>query len=277
MAKARKGDPKPPPALDVLLSRELLRELGGVKTFGRGEGYFGEGRVELLSFDARHLKARVRGTQPYRVEIWAERRAPGYSCTCPVGAEGGFCKHVVAAGLAWLDEDPSTRSGHGDPEDGLRGFLVRQEKEHLVDLLVDHALLDDRLHRKLTLEQAKRGPTLPRFDPDDIYSCHEVIEEAWAAARQHGCSEDLWLRLAQLRERSHPEDSLAVYQRQAESALQGAGQHGYETAVARLEQIRDVMTRLGKTRQLAEYLASLRLVHKRKRNFLKLLDAAKLG
>jgi hypothetical protein len=37
------------------------------------------------------------------------------------------------------------------------------------------------------------------------------------------------------------------------------------------------MTRLGKARELAAYLAAVRLAHKRKRNFLKLLDGAKLG
>ncbi len=125
----------------------------------------------------------------------------------------------------------------------------------------------------------------PAFDfgggPDsqlvEILLWEKKVEEAWTSARQLGCSEDLWLRLARLRERSHPEDSLAVYQRQAESVLQHASQRGYEIAVARLKQVRDVMTRLGKTRELADYLATVRFAHKRKRNFLKLLDAAKLG
>jgi tetratricopeptide (TPR) repeat protein len=111
----------------------------------------------------------------------------------------------------------------------------------------------------------------------EILLWEKKVEPAWAAARDYGCSEELWLRMARLRELSHPEDSLAVYQRQAESAVQQTNQRGYEVAIARLTQVRDVMTRLGKTRELAEYLAAVRLVNNRKRNFVKLLDAAKLG
>jgi uncharacterized Zn finger protein len=94
-----------------------------------------------------------------------------------------------------------SRRGKPARAEGLRDFLARQEKEHLVDLLFDHALLDDRLLQK----------------------------------------------------------------------------RAYEIAVARLKQVRDVMNLLGKTRELAAYLAAVRLAHKRKRNFLKLLDGAKLG
>jgi len=61
-----------------------------------------------------------------------------------------------------------------------------------------------------------------------------------------------------------------------ESALQQVSQRGYEIAVSRLRQIRDVMDRLGKTGELASYLASVRFNHKRKRNFMLLLDKTRL-
>ena len=77
------------------------------------------------------------------------------------------------------------------------------------------------------------------------------------------------LRTPSFRAQQSPDTCWAV--------LQQASQRGYEIAVARLKQVRDVMTRLGKTRELAAYLAAVRLAHKRKRNFLKLLDGAKLG
>ncbi len=143
----------------------------------------------------------------------------------------------------------------------------------------------------LLRERAKNGtsrPSAPRWPPlnlgrgpasqlVEILLWEKKVEDAWTSARQLGCSEELWLQMARLRELSHPEDSLAVYQRQAESALQQPSPRGYEAAAARLKQVRDVMTRLGKTRELAAYLASVRLANKRKRNFLKLLDAARLG
>jgi uncharacterized Zn finger protein len=39
--------------------------------------------------------AKVQGTRPYRVELWIEEGDLEYSCTCPVGADGEFCKHCV--------------------------------------------------------------------------------------------------------------------------------------------------------------------------------------
>ena len=110
----------------------------------------------------------------------------------------------------------------------------------------------------------------------EILLWEKEADEAWKEAQRLGCSEALWLTLAKLRERSHPEEALAVYQRQAESALQQVNQEGYKVAVARLRQVRDVMKRLGKDRELAAYLDSVRFTHKRKRNFLLLLNAAKL-
>jgi len=111
----------------------------------------------------------------------------------------------------------------------------------------------------------------------EIFLWEKKVEEAWQEAQRFGCSQALWLTLARQREGEHPEESLAVYQRQVESALQQVSQQGYEIAVSRLRQIRDVMSRLGKTGEWASYLASVRLSHKRKRNFMVLLDGARLS
>jgi uncharacterized Zn finger protein len=42
------------------------------------------------------------------VRLWAEDGLV-FSCDCPLGLDGEFCKHCVAAGLAWLEGD---FSGH---------------------------------------------------------------------------------------------------------------------------------------------------------------------
>lgn len=139
--------------------------------------------------------------------------------------------------------------------------------------------------RDLARQASRRSPSLrPAFEFEgspasrlvEILLWEKKEEEAWQAAQQFGCSEELWFKLAKLREGAHPEEALAVYQRQVEAALQQVSQQGYEVAVARLRRIRDVMKRSGKTREFATYLASLRLAHKRKRNFVSLLNAAKL-
>lgn len=190
MTTAQKRKPKPHAALEKALSLEVLQRLGGPTTFARGKNYFEEGRVEILACEEGRLKARVRGTQPYRVEMWAEKKTLHAFCTCPAATDGGFCKHAVAAGLAWLQEGQSEGVGNGGSKpEGLRDFLVGQEKEHLVDLLFDHAFTDDRLYRRLMFEQAKTGLRRPNlaavrrnlatlFDPGDVDSFEEVHEFA---------------------------------------------------------------------------------------------------
>jgi uncharacterized Zn finger protein len=55
-----------------------------------------------LTSDNGSIEAHVLGTRRYDVKLWVERGRLEYSCTCPVGIDGAFCKHCVAVGLAWL-------------------------------------------------------------------------------------------------------------------------------------------------------------------------------
>jgi len=47
----------------------------------------------------------------------------------------------------------------------------------------------------------------------------------------------------------------------------------YEEAVKLLQKIRELMARLDRVTEFDDYLAALRVEYKRKRNFIKLLDA----
>jgi tetratricopeptide (TPR) repeat protein len=102
------------------------------------------------------------------------------------------------------------------------------------------------------------------------------VEGAWRAGRELGCSEDLWLELARRREGTHPEESLGIYREAVESAVLQGNDYGYRRAVELLGRIRHVMRRLDRADELASYLAAVRLTHKRKRSFVRLLDAARL-
>jgi uncharacterized Zn finger protein len=99
-------------------------------------------------------------------------------------------------------------------------------------------------------------------------------ETAWQEATQGGCAEALWMELAAKREADHPEDALPIYQDQVERLIAQMGKQAYQQAVGLLRKVREVMTRLGREEELAAYLASVRATHKRKRNLIKLLDAA---
>ncbi len=47
----------------------------------------------------------------------------------------------------------------------------------------------------------------------------------------------------------------------------------YEEAVALMRKVRETLARLGRASEFADYVASVRAEHKRKRNFVRLLDA----
>ncbi len=95
---------KTPMPLDCL-TEKTLRSLAGDRWFARGRSYKEENRVTNLSLAGDSLSARVVGTQPYRVRLTCNRSRLDYSCSCPVGEDGNFCKHCVAVGLSWLDQD----------------------------------------------------------------------------------------------------------------------------------------------------------------------------
>jgi uncharacterized Zn finger protein len=86
------------------LSRRSIRALAGESYFARGETYFNEGRVRGLTEYKGTVRAKVAGTEDYRVKLWTEGDNIGYSCSCPLGDDGEFCKHCVAVGLAWIEE-----------------------------------------------------------------------------------------------------------------------------------------------------------------------------
>ena len=144
------------------LDRDFLQRAAGERSFERGEDYFASGQVMSLVEDSGTVAAKVRGTRPYRVKLWAEDGEIRHSCTCPVGEEGAFCKHCVAVGLAWLSQErgvaPASKRKPAKPTvtmEEVRVWLLQQNMNALIDMIVDEAMVDDRLRRRLLLNAAK--------------------------------------------------------------------------------------------------------------------------
>ena len=150
--------------LSTIVTSELLREMAGDRAFGRGEAYFTYGAVRSLHEDGGGIKAKVHGTHTYRVHLWPEHGDLDYDCTCPVGQDDIFCKHCVAAGLAWLaveqgdgaDITGDVASSLG--EENLRAYLLTLDKEELVSVLLDETDENERLYRRLTLRSVQATP-----------------------------------------------------------------------------------------------------------------------
>jgi uncharacterized Zn finger protein len=150
-------------SLAEILDRRTLLRLAGGRSFERGEDYFAGGQVRTLAEHAGTLTAKVLGTREYRVKLWDEGEELSFSCTCPIGADGEFCKHAVAVGLAWLDNrSAGSRARRKAAKaavtmDDVRAYLAGQDKGALVDLLMEQAMDDDRLRERLLMKAAKKG------------------------------------------------------------------------------------------------------------------------
>lgn len=97
-------------------------------------------------------------------------------------------------------------------------------------------------------------------------------DAAWREAQAGGCSDRLWLRLAEAREKDHPEDAAPIYMKQAEQAIAGTSNSRYDEPVSLLVKAAALMKRMDRSREFSHHLESLRVRHKARRNLLKLLD-----
>ena len=150
--------------MERLIDRRTLRRMAGARAFERGEDYCAGGQVRALGEHEDVITAKVLGTREYRVKLWAENGDLEFSCTCPVGTDGAFCKHCVAVGLAWLGQGREGGAPSKKPAkpsvtmDDVRTHLTAQGKETLVDLLVERAMEDDRLRQRLLLKASRKTP-----------------------------------------------------------------------------------------------------------------------
>ena len=74
-----------------------VARLAGTRTFKRGVEYAGSGRVLVTGRTGGMLTASVLGSETYEVRVGFGAGGLEHACTCPVAADGAFCKHQVAA------------------------------------------------------------------------------------------------------------------------------------------------------------------------------------
>lgn len=83
---------------DFLNDSSLMR-LAGPTYFERGRSYFFANRVTLKRVTPDRIEALVRGTEEYWVLLRMREDQLEYSCSCPIGTSGYFCKHLVATAM----------------------------------------------------------------------------------------------------------------------------------------------------------------------------------
>ncbi len=172
--------------LENVVTRDALLDLAGERYFERGEGYHRGGHVRDLVEHEGVVVAKVAGTKDYRVRLWAEDGLD-FSCDCPLGLDEEFCKHCVAAGLAWLEGDFSEDAPGGSATmDDVQTYLEDQEKDHLVRIVMEQAMEDEGLRERLLLRASRMGGLdLAAFRRvvDDAVDFDDYLDSPWNHTR----------------------------------------------------------------------------------------------
>jgi uncharacterized Zn finger protein len=105
----------------------------------------------------------------------------------------------------------------------------------------------------------------------EIFLWEKDFDAAWCEAQEGGCHKSLWLTLAGKRESEHPEDALAVYQSLVEPTIEQRNNVSYAEAIELIRKIGRLLKRLDREEEWLHFLDTLRMNHRRKRNFMALL------
>jgi len=147
-----------------LLTDKSIRRLAGPQYYARGQNYVSDEQASILEADDEHVEAAIQGTLRYRVTIRVEKGAIVYSCTCPIGRQGEFCKHCVATALTWrakYRESASRKNGKSKRLSYLDAVKTLREdtKENILDLVLAWAKENDWVEKRILLYASRRvGP-----------------------------------------------------------------------------------------------------------------------
>lgn len=145
--------------LAQLLTDSVLRRKAGAQSYQRGTDYYRHGHVESVDNCKNSIRAGVRGQFDYEVKLSVVNGELDYECDCPVGKQGDFCKHCVAAGLAWIHSGAAETPGGRITMDDVTKRLKKEPIAKLVKMIVDWAADDELLRQRLLHYGAQRaGP-----------------------------------------------------------------------------------------------------------------------
>lgn len=159
------------------ITKAQLKELTDSRSWQRGVDYHRQGNVISLLEDKDKIIGKVRGTRNYNVKLWVKDGELDGECDCPMGDAGVFCKHCIALGLTYLEgsvapadenfsERKTKRSKPAITLEDIRRYLSQQEKDLLVEIIVEQLTKDDQLRNRLMMKTSRfnqKGVDLAAF------------------------------------------------------------------------------------------------------------------
>lgn len=168
------------------LSDHDIRTRIDERSYARGFSYHQSGAVSHRQREGATIRARVQGSQPAPYRVWARIGPEGIvdaDCSCPVG-DGGYCKHVAAMLLDWL-EDPDAFRAVEALDTRLAGrsqaeliALIKQMLRREPDLedLLDVPLPASGRHLTTADRQALRREAEAAFEEPEEYEYGRGVE-----------------------------------------------------------------------------------------------------
>ncbi len=105
----------------------------------------------------------------------------------------------------------------------------------------------------------------------EIFLWEKAPALAWAEAQAGDCDSGLMLRLAAVREKTHPADAIPIYLRRAETLVAQTNNRAYEEAARHLKKVKALHLALDRSHAWADLRTRLCTEHKAKRNFMALM------
>jgi len=185
-----------------------------------------------------------------------------------------------AVGLLWriFDADPDARSYRRLQAQAARAGLWKQLRDRAMvrlDDTVTGAIADTTATPARLAAAGRRGMRADATPLVDVLLWEG--DAAWAEAARRGCSNALWLQLAEVRERSHPLDAIPIWQAEVERLIDTKRKDRYGAAVRLVEHVAELFRAGGRADDARAYGADLRARHRAKRSLMALLDRTSAG
>lgn len=197
------------------MTRATLRQATNSKYFDRGEGYFNAGRVTSLKQKDGKIYATAHGSHPYKTTLWMEDGMPIGQCTCPLGQDGAFCKHLVATGLTWIEEqatgDTDQPRKRIEPAD-IEKWLRKQPAEKLVETILSQAMSDDEFYNVLKFRVAAEQPAANTAEMRAVLRQAMTIDDfiSWRETSAYSRGVDRVIGRIRTMLKRHPENVIAL-------------------------------------------------------------------
>ncbi len=213
-----------------------------------------------------------------RALAWAEKGLAAFGDKAHPALKSLLVELYLEAGRH--DDAMSLIWSQFEQEPGLAAYVKLKDATERQDSWADWRQRGlDYIREKIQESKQNRPRTRWQFSPwsdhsllVEIFFWENDMEAAWQEACDGGCTENLWLRLARFREKDHPRDAIAVYQRQVGPTIGRTNNKAYAEAIVLIRRIENLMNGSGDRDDFLQYLATLRTDFKRKRNFIQMLD-----